>query len=240
MRYLSTAAAAVAALALAAAGGLAAYRAGGEWWHVAAYVAACALFFPLSAQLHELGHKLFGAFAGMRVKLGRFAVFAPSVCTVTPCRSKNIRRAFIATACGGLAVNFLLAAAGAALLFFGNGAVYASFVAPSSLYLLIVNAAPSGDGACATDMDMLLDAAKNTPQWQVLERVLTVQGMLAEGTPIEALDEELLFSVPQIAEDRPAFIMLVCLRAEYYASKNDLVNAEKWRQRYEQLKNDYL
>ena len=89
-------------------------------------------------------------------------------------------------------------------------------------------------------MDMLLDAAKNTPQWQVLERVLTVQGMLAEGTPIEALDEELLFSVPQIAEDRPAFIMLACLRAEYYASKNDLVNAEKWRQRYEQLKNDYL
>lgn len=240
MKYFITAVAAVAALAVAAVGSWLCYMVGGEWWNIVAYLLLCALFFPLSSELHELGHKLFGAIGGMKVKLGKFAVFSPSSCTILPKSPKNIRRGFILTAFGGIAVNFILAAAGIICLAFGSETALASFIAPSSLYLLIINALPTGSGASATDMRMISGAAKNTPEWQVLERVLTIQGMLSDGTPIGQIDEKLFFDVPQIMEDEPAFIMLVSLRADYYDAKGDEESAGKWSQRLERLKNDYL
>lgn len=240
MKYFITAVAAAAALAVTAAGSWLVFEFGGEWWHIVLYILLCAVFFPLASQLHELGHKLFGLFGGMKVKLGRFALFSPSSCTVMPKRSKNIRRGFILTACGGIAVNFLFAAAGIICLCAGGEAALASFIAPSSLYLLIINAAPAGSGAGATDMRMVADAAKNTPEWQVLCRVLTIQGMLFEGAPIEDIEENLLFSVPQISEDEPAFIMLVSLRADYYGAKGDTQNAGMWGERLKNLQEEYL
>lgn len=239
MKYFITSVAAVAALAVAAVGSLLCYNLGGEWWNIAVYLALCALFFPLAAVLHELGHKLFGALSGMKVRLGRFAVFSPSSCTVEPVSAKNIRRGFILTACGGMAVNFIFAVAGIVCLCFG-AAAFASFIAPSSLYLLIINAVPTGSAAEATDMRVIADAAKNTAEWRVLERALTIQGMLCGGTPIAQIDEKLFFDVPQIAEDEPAFIMLVSLRAEYFAARGDEEAARMWSERLEQLKNDYL
>ena len=227
------------ALAVTATGSWLVFEIGGEWWNIVACILLCVLFFPLAAQLHELGHKLFGLFVKMDVKLGKFALFSPSSCTVMPKSSKNIRRSFIVTACGGIAVNFVFAAAGIALMCCANEASIGLFVAPSSLYLLIINAVPTGSGEGATDMRMILDAAKNTEEWQVLERVLTIQGRLYEGTPIEDIEEDLFFSVPQIAEDEPAFIMLVSLRADYYAAKGDGKSAEKWSARLRQLIDDY-
>ncbi len=226
------------ALAVTAAGSWLVFEIGGEWWNIVACILLCVLFFPLAAQLHELGHKLFGLFVKMDVKLGKFALFSPSSCTVMPKSSKNIRRSFIVTACGGLVVNFLFAAAGIALMCCANEATIGLFVAPSSLYLLIINAVPTGSGESATDMRMIIDAAKNTEEWQVLERVLTIQGRLYEGTPIEDIEEDFFFSVPQIAEDEPAFIMLVSLRADYYAAIGDDSNAKKWGDRLESINND--
>ena len=72
----------------------------------------------------------------------------------------------------------------------------------------------------------------------MLERVLTIQGRLYEGTPIEDIEEDFFFSVPQIAEDEPAFIMLVSLRADYYAAIGDDSNAKKWGDRLESINND--
>ena len=72
---------------------------------------------------------------------------------------------------------------------------------------------------------MISRAAKNTAEWQVLERVLTVQGMLAEGARLEDIDGAMLFGVPQIMEDEPAFIMLVSLRADYFKAKKEEKNA---------------
>lgn len=227
------------ALAVTATGSWLVYEVGGEWWNIVACILLCALFFPLSAQLHELGHKLFGLFVKMDVKLGKFALISPSSCIIMPKSSQNIRRSFIFTACGGLVVNFLFAAAGIAFMCCANEASIGLFVAPSSLYLLIINAVPTGSGECATDMRMIVDAAKNTEEWQVLERVLTIQGRLSEGTPIESIDEDFFFSVPQIAEDEPAFIMLISLRADYYSAKGDEKSAEKWSARLQQLMADY-
>ena len=209
------------ALAVTAAGSWLVFEVGGEWWNIVACILLCVLFFPLAAQLHELGHKLFGLLVKMDVKLGKFALFSPSSCTVMPKSSKNIRRSFIVTACGGIAVNFVFAAAGIALMCCANEASIGLFIAPSSLYLLIINAVPTGSGESATDMRMIIDAAKNTEEWQV------------------DIEEDLFFSVPQIAEDEPAFIMLVSLRADYYAAKGDGKSAEKWSARLRQLIDDY-
>ena len=240
MKYFITAVAAAAALAVTAAGSWLVFEFGGEWWHIVLYILLCAVFFPLASQLHELGHKLFGLFGGMKVKLGRFALFSPSSCMVMPKHSKNIRRGFILTACGGIAVNFLFAAAGIICLCAGGEAALASFIAPSRLYLLLIHPPPAGPGTAATHMRMVADAAKNTPEWQVLCRVLTIQGMLFEGTPIEDIDENLLFSVPQISEDESAFIMLVSLRADYYGAKGDTQNAGMWGERLRELQEEYL
>ena len=54
------------------------------------------------------------------------------------------------------------------------------------------------------------------------------------------MDEKLLFDLPQIREDDISFISLCELRAEYFAAKGEMVNAEKWHTRFEQLKEAYL
>ena len=238
MKYFITAAAAAAALAVMGVGIW--LSMGGLWWRAVVYAALCIIFFPLASILHELGHKFFGLFGGMKVKLGKFALFTPSSCAIAPKSAKHIKCDFVLTACGGLVVNLLFAAAGIVCLFFGKDAALASFIAPSSLYLLMINAAPTGLGSDATDMQMIASVVKNTAEWQVLERALTIQGMIACGIPIEEIDEKTFFSVPQIPEYEPAFIMLVSLRADYYAAKGEEENAKKWSERFAGLKNDYL
>ena len=232
---LTTAACALPALALAAAGCYCIYISFG-WVHILIYLLACLLFFPVAALLHEAGHLVFGGISGMRVKLGRPRVFAPSSCTVMPRRSGKMRRRFIVTALGGLAVNLLTAAVGMGLLFAGGAALYFSFLAPASFYLFMINVLPAEYAGGGTDMLLAMRAAKNTAEWQVLARVLDIQGMVAEGRALADIDEDYFFSVPQIAEDESAFIMLVSLRADYYNAKGDGANAAKWEERREELR----
>ena len=59
---------------------------------------------------------------------------------------------------------------------------------------------------------------------------------MAEGRALADIDEDYFFSVPQIAEDESAFIMLVSLRADYYAARGDEENAKKWEGRLEELR----
>lgn len=234
MRHFITAVAAVLALAAAALGSWGIYIATGAWWSIVINIVLSALFFPVASLLHELGHKLFGAFSGMKVRLGRFTIFAPSSCQIMPKSAKNVGRAFVVTACGGLAVNFILAAAGLVPLCFGFA--YLSFLAPSSVYLFVINALPTRD----TDMSFIVSAAKNTAEWQVLLCALTIQGTIASGTPIADIPEDMFFSVPQVAEDEPAFIMLVSLRADYFAARGDEANAKKWGERARLLQEEYM
>lgn len=234
MRALYTAIAAVLALALAAIGCWQLYIKCGIWWLVG-YIVLCAAFFPLASYLHEGGHKLFGSFVGMDVRVESGNPFAPSASVAVPKNSRNIVRKLVVTAVGGPAVNLLFAVVGAAFLAGGEVLNLLSFIAPSSLYLFVLNAFPAVYAGGKTDMLVISEAVSRSPCSLVLERVLYVQGLLAEGTPLDEMDEQLLFSVPQIADDEPAFAMLVALRAEYYATKGDSVNESKWRDRAEQL-----
>ncbi len=226
------------ALALAAAGSIGIY---GEYglWQMLVYLLACILFFPVASLLHELGHMLFGAVCGMRVKLSKTALFCPSGCAVRPLRSTAVRTRFILTALGGLILNFVFAAVGMGFLFASGGLLWISLAAPSSFYLFMINVLPLNYAAGDTDMLLAVQAIKNTAEWQVLGRVLKIQGMLAEGKNIADIEESYFYSVPQIAEYEPAFIMLVSLRADYYAAKGEEAKAQECKQRLEGLLREY-
>lgn len=239
MRTAVTVTAAVLSLALAAVGCWLVYEDGGVW-PLVGYIVLCIVFFPVSVIIHELGHALFGAMSGMKVRLSRINPFLPSSsCTVMPLKSKNVRGRLIITALGGIVLNAVFLAFGAAAFFFGGLLAMLSFVAPSSLYLLAINALPFEYADGKTDMLAAVEAVREDPSAKVLLRVLEIQGMLSEGKKLEDIDEELLYSVPQLAEDDAAFIMLVSLRADYYRVRGDEENAAKWEQRLSQLK-EYL
>ncbi len=234
---LITLACALPALALAAAGCYCVYVEYGVA-QMLAYLLLCALFFPLASLLHELGHIICGKLCGMRVKLVKNGVFRPSGCSVLPERPGNMRARLVFTALGGLIVNFVFAVVGMGLLFADGVALYFSFFAPASFYLFMINILPVTYSGGDTDMLLALQAIKNTDVWKVLGRVLEIQGMITAGTPIEGIEEDLFFSVPQIAEYEPAFIMLVSLRADYYAARGDEENAKKWGDRLESINSD--
>lgn len=234
---LITLACALPALALAAAGCYCVYVEYGVA-QMLAYLLLCALFFPIASLLHELGHIICGKLCGMRVKLVKNGVFRPSGCSVLPERPGNMRARFVFTALGGLIVNFVFAVVGMGLLFADGVALYFSFFAPASFYLFMINVLPVTYASGDTDMLLALQAIKNTDVWKVLGRVLEIQGMITAGTPIESIEEDLFFSVPQIAEYEPAFIMLVSLRADYYAARGEEENAKKWSDRLESINND--
>lgn len=234
---LITLACALPALALAAAGCYCVYVEYGVA-QMLAYLLLCALFFPIASLLHELGHIICGKLCGMRVKLVKNGVFRPSGCSVLPERPGNMRARFVFTALGGLIVNFVFAVVGMGLLFADGVALYFSFFATASFYLFMINVLPVTYASGDTDMLLALQAIKNTDVWKVLGRVLEIQGMITAGTPIEGIEEDLFFSVPQIAEYEPAFIMLVSLRADYYAARGDEENAKKWSDRLESINND--
>ena len=149
-----------------------------------------------------------------------------------------MRARLVFTALGGLIVNFVFAVVGMGMLFADGVALYFSFFAPASFYLFMINVLPVTYASGDTDMLLALQAIKNTDVWKVLGRVLEIQGMITAGTPIEGIEEDLFFSVPQIAEYEPAFIMLVSLRADYYAARGDEENAKKWSDRLESINND--
>lgn len=235
MRAAVTVISAVLSLAVAAAGCWLMYENGGLWFLIG-YIALCAAFFPIAVILHELGHVIFGAMSGMKVKMSRLNPFLTSAsCTVMPLKSKNIKRRLIITTLGGIVLNALFLALGAAAFALGGKLVILTFVAPSSLYLFLINAVPLEYASGKTDMLAAAEAVKGEPSYLVLERVLTIQGMLSEGAKLEDIDEQFFYSVPQVAEDDAAFIMLVSLRADYYKAKGDEANAAKWEERLSSL-----
>ena len=89
------------------------------------------------------------------------------------------------------------------------------------------------DGRIVAELIKLTDSAK------VTLAVLTVQAQILQGKKMEEIDGKLLFEVPQIAEDDLSFISLTELRYEFFKAKGDSENAEKWKTRFEELKQQY-
>ena len=203
--------------------------------------------FPLSAILHELGHTLFGAMVKIKAVPDKGFLkdtflnwWNSSSCKIIPKTDAELRGRVIFTAIGGSAVNLLFIILGIIALCAPSMPIGFCALLPASFHLLALNAMPFSYDGGKSDGEIVLQLIKNGDEAKVMLAVLTVQAQVLNGKPIGEVDEKLLFDLPQIREDDISFISLCELRAEYFTAKGEAVNAEKWRNRFEQLKKEYL
>lgn len=202
-------------------------------WAIACY-AAIILALPFASLMHELGHMFFGAICKIKA-VPKFSFFGSSCVRLIPKTDKRLRPRLFFTAAGGLIVNLVFIAIGFLPIFCGALPTWLCVFLPSSIYLFILNiwTAPNTDGR------ILEDILANNDNTKVMLAVLTVQAQVLNGKPIDEVDENLLFGLPQIQEDDPAFISLCELRYEYFKAKGEEVEALKWQTRFEELKKEY-
>ena len=202
---------------------------------------------PLSAILHELGHMLFGMAVKIRAVPDKHFLkntflnwWDSSSCKIIPKTDTGLRARIIITAIGGSAVNFIFIILGIIALCVPSVPTWLCALLPASFHLLALNALPFSYDGGKSDGEIVIQLIKNGDEAKVMLAVLTVQAQVLNGKPIGEVDEKLLFDLPQIREDDISFISLCELRAEYFTAKGEAVNAEKWRNRFEQLKKEYL
>lgn len=206
---------------------------------VAAF-AACLLLLSYFADIwHEMGHKFFGLVCKTGVRVKSIKPFASSrSCTVFPKTDRNIKARFLATAGGGLVFNFIFIVLGAVALAFEKSALFGC-VLPMSFYLFFLNALPFEYGGGKTDGLVILEVLRGEDTAKVLLNILTVQGQVNAGKPLREIDKSLLFDVPQLREDDANFLALTELRYEYCKACGDGPNAQKYLERYRELKEQY-
>lgn len=207
-------------------------------WALATY-AAIILALPVSSFLHEMGHVLFGAMVKIKA-VPKFSLFRSSCCKIIPRTDKNLEFRLFFTAIGGLVVNFIFMVLGFIPMYWSVFPKWILVFAPASYYLFFINFFAvqykdgKSDGLVCNELSAKSDNAK------VLINVLTIQAQVLNGKPIEEVDEKLLFDLPQIQEDDEGFIALTELRYEYFKARGDMKNAEKYRLRFEELKDQYV
>ena len=198
---------------------------------------------PLSSLLHEAGHCLFGLCSGIRAKISFTSAlyfFKSSSCEVVPKKDNKVRARYAVTCVGGLALNLIVVIFGIIALLVREVPTYLALIAPSSLYLFLINFIPWETGSGKTDGLVIHELLINEDCAKVAVAVLTIQAKVLAGTPIEKVDRSLFFDLPQIREDDPAFIALTGLRADYFKALGDTAKAHQYSGRFEQLKADYL
>ncbi|HBN12744.1 MAG TPA: hypothetical protein DD415_03920, partial [Clostridiales bacterium] len=134
-----------------------------------------------------------------------------------------------------LAVNFIIIVISFLPIYFKVLPAWVTVFLPSSVYLFMLNL--YGEN---TDGRVLSNLIGNSNEAKVMIAVLTVQAQILKGKPIAEADEKLLFDLPVIREDDPAFISLTELRYEYFSAKGNEEEAQKYKQRYEELKKQYI
>lgn len=192
--------------------------------------------FPLSFVLHELGHVLFGTICKIKVK-PHFSLFKSDRCTILPKSEKHLKARVAVTSLGGLIINQILGVLGF-LAMTGFVPVWLCVLFPANLYILEINFTLS-NGAQKTDFEVFLYLVNGSDEGKVMLAVLKIQAQLYAGKPIEEVDEELLFKVPQIREDDESFIALTELRYEYVKAKSGEEAAKPYKDRLDYLK-EYL
>lgn len=207
-------------------------------WALAIY-AAMALALPFSSLTHELGHMLFGAICKIKA-VPRLKIFGSSSCKLIPKTDKSLRARVFITALGGILINLLFIMLGVLAMWLNAVPDWLALFLPASVYLFLMNLMPVQFANGKTDGLICNNLLNKTDDSKVMLAVLTVQAQVLNGKPIEEVDENLLFNVPQIREDDAGFIALTELRYEYFAAKGEAEQAEKYKSRFEQLKKEYM
>lgn len=201
-----------------------------ELWAIACY-AAIFIALPFSSLMHELGHILVGAICKIKA-VPKFKLFGSSSVQLIPKTDKRLRPRLFFTSSAGLAVNFIIIIVSSIPIYYGVLPAWLCVFWPSSVYLFLLNL--WGDEK--TDGYICSSLLSNSDEAKVMVAVMTVQAQVLNGKPIWEVDEKLLFDLPVIREDNPAFISLTELRCEYFKAKGDEEQAEKYKERLEDLK----
>ncbi len=192
-------------------------RGDAELWQYPLAIAVLVSGIPVL--LHECGHLLFGALAGMKLARFGFRPFPWSGSTagetaMYPKNGKHVKGKFVAFTLGGAVVNIVIGVALFLLWLFlptravGCG-VLSGFVFYEGVRALLPAELPAGK----TDGAVLLGLIKKSPEEEISLRVLTAQGILYQGN-FSDLPEDLLFRTPVVREDLPAYHALLLLRVQ--------------------------
>lgn len=200
--------------------------------------------------VHECGHLFFGMCAHMKpvsLRVGwllfegkkvRFA-FSPVAgeTQFLPIGEKNVRRRIIATSLGGAVFNFIYGIVFLILFFalpYHPALLFFELFAPLHLFEGFCAMLPAELNAGRTDGEFVRLLQNNAPEAQVVIAVLTVQGILFHET-FDGVDEGILFGLPVVREDDPAFLSLLHLRWQYLMWKGETERAGKELFRLEEL-----
>lgn len=211
------------------------------------------LFVPC-VLVHECGHLFFGACAGLKpisVRVGylwiakrkaRLAFSSAAGKTeLVPRSGEKLRGRMTAAFLGGATFNFIFGAALIVLFFVlpvHPVLLFFELFAPFHLCEGIAALLPAELGSGCTDGEMLRRIRGNTPEAQVFLSVLCVQGILQKNT-FDEVDESLLFGLPVVREDEPAFLSLLHLRWQFLMWNGEIARAATEISRLEEL-SEYL
>ena len=216
--------------------------------------ALCAvLLLRFDLMIHELGHLLFGILAGLRVRrvsvgwvsfgqggirFGRRSVAGETQFTLRKASGAHARLA--AAAAGGsvlglvfggvMLVLYVLLPAHPALSLFAQLGLWCLPLALSELM-------PAELTAGKTDGLVLKELAARTGETEVSVRVMLAQ-LLLQSRSAARLPRELLFEVPVVREDSPAFCELLALQAEYLHACGDEAGEAAVRARLAAIRED--
>ncbi len=201
-------------------------------------VIVCVLL-RLPAAVHECGHLLFGAFAGLKfhaatISYLRFTEGRPpqfvwkperyaGSAEMFPTGGDGVRGRMIAFTLGGAVCNLMVGGIALLLYFllpYHAALFFFALLAPLMLYEGVRALLPATLPAGKTDGAVLVGLLKRSPEEEVALRVLTAQGILFRRE-FSHIPRELLFEAPVVQEDVPAFQALLLLRAQYLLSEGD-------------------
>lgn len=219
-----------------------------EYLAINAVILAVILRIP--ALLHEVGHLLFGWLSGMkfvgvtlsylRFAHGKVKFVNPNYAGETemaPRSGKRIRAKTFVFTMGGSLFCFILGGTLLALylaLPYHAGWLFGGMMGILLLLEGLLALYPVELPAGKTDGAVLWGLIRRKPEEEIMLRVLTAQGILNRGT-YRDIERELLFSVPVVREDLPAYHALLMLQIGYLREMGETEEAKKVLERLRSL-----
>lgn len=210
------------------------YFLGGEYWLLALSGVILIAQIFLASVFHELGHMLFGALVKIKAK-PHFRLFLPSDVDLIPLTEEGLKCRVVVTALGGCIVNFWFVILGLVALAVPAVPTCLCMLAPPAFYLGFFNLMPVYTSGGKTDGAVVTEISKDEDCAKVLIAVLTVQAQVLRGKPLSEIDKSLLFDLPTIREDDPAFIALMQLRRDFFEATGDCEGAKACEERIENI-----
>lgn len=217
-----------------------------------AVAALCALL-RLDSLVHESGHLVFGLLAGLhlrRVSFGRVSFgeggvrlgsrSAAGETQFSLKKPQNAHASLIAATVGGPVLGILFGVVMLVLYYVLPTHPALTFFTLFSLWCLaeaVMELLPAELPAGKTDGLMLKELVQKTGETEVAVRVMQAQ-LLAKDGDYTDIPRGLLYDVPVIREDSPAFMQLLRLRAAYCAAAGDADGAAEAQSRLRSIEED--